>query len=102
VEPTEEHVAVLAEEPRFWGAGEQITVKTALSVPAQILAGTYSLGIRMPDPEPTLHDDTRYSIRFANKDMWEEKTGTNIFLRVFEVVSSQEASNVMEFKETKP
>jgi hypothetical protein len=35
----------------------------------------------MPDLSPSIHDDPRYSIRFANKDIWDEKTGTNIVVR---------------------
>ncbi len=79
----EEQVAILAEEPRFWGAGESTTVKTRLSIPTDLAPGVYTLGIRMPDIENTIHDDTRYSIRFANENSWIEETGTNVLTKEF-------------------
>lgn len=77
----EEQVAIITEEPRFWGAGEKTTVKTRLSIPSDLATGVYSLGIRMPDIESSIHDDPRYSIRFANKNIWIEETGTNVLTK---------------------
>ena len=77
-----ENVTVLEEEPRFWGAGETNTIHAAIKVPLEIKKGEYTVGIRMPDLSPSIHDDPRYSIRFANKDTWDEKTGTNILFVV--------------------
>lgn len=76
-----EQVAVITEEPRFWGAGEKTTVKTKLSIPNDLATGVYSLGIRMPDIESSIHDDPRYSIRFANKNIWIEETSTNVLTK---------------------
>ena len=83
-----ENVTVLEEEPRFWGAGETTTVHTAISIPVNLKKGEYTVGIRMPDLAPSIHDDPRYAIRFANKDTWDEKTGTNILVKNLVVTGS--------------
>ena len=57
------------------------TVNAAVSIPANLETGDYTVGIRMPDLTPSIHDDPRYAVRFANKDIWDEKTGTNILIR---------------------
>jgi hypothetical protein len=75
-----ETVLVLNEEPRFWGAGKTTTVNASINIPANLEKGDYTVGIRMPDLSPSIHDDPRYAIRFANKDIWDEKTGTNIIV----------------------
>jgi hypothetical protein len=81
-----ETVLVLNEEPRFWSAGKTTTVNETLSIPANLENGEYTVGIRMPDLSPSIYDDPRYAIRFANKDIWDEKTGTNILIENLTVV----------------
>lgn len=88
----EEQVAILSEEPRFWGAGENTTIKTKLSIPADLAPGDYTLGIRMPDIESSIHNDPRYSIRFANENTWVADTGTNVLTKDF--IISAPASGV--------
>jgi len=73
-----EQVAVINNDPRFWGAGESIKIKVKLTIPVELPAGEYSIGLRLPDPELSIHNDPRYAIRFANKNVWVEETGTNI------------------------
>jgi len=73
-----EQVAVLSEDPRFWGAGERTTVVTRLSLPDDQTPGSYSIGIRLPDKSPSIHDDPRYAVRFANTDIRMATTGTNV------------------------
>ena len=36
----------------------------------------------LPDPYGSLHNDPRYSIRLANKDVWDETTGYNYLTTV--------------------
>lgn len=76
-ESGKETVLVLPDDPRFWGAGDQTEVNVNASLPADMDAGSYSLGLRLPDIEPSLHDDVRYAIRFANKDIWIPETAVN-------------------------
>ena len=62
-------------DPRYWLPGEH---KFTLSANLESnMAGEYKLYLNLPDPYETLHNDPRYSIRLANKDVWEEATGYN-------------------------
>lgn len=45
------------------------------ALPAGLAAGVYPNLLALPDPEPTLADDPRYSIRLANDGLWDESTG---------------------------
>ena len=40
-------------------------------------AGRYDLLLDLPDPYPSIAQRPEYSIRLANEDCWEEKTGYN-------------------------
>ena len=65
-----------AVDPRFWLPGEEhrFTLTARLN---DLTPGKYKLYLNLPDPYPTLHNDPRYSIRLANENVWEEKTGYN-------------------------
>lgn len=96
-----EEIAALEEEPRFWGAGQTTKVYTLLSIPNNLPEGKYTLGIRMPDPAPSIHDDPRYSVRFANENVWDASTGTNILTRDLLISNSAPGpkdTNFLEFK----
>lgn len=64
---------------RLWlpGSGETKILNISKSLPTGIQSGTYDLLLNLPDPYPSIHDRPEYSIRLANKDIWEEKTGYN-------------------------
>jgi hypothetical protein len=99
-----EEVADLAEEPRFWGAGHTSTVHTFLSIPNSIPEGQYILGIRMPDPAPTLYHDPRYAIRLENENIWDAYTGINAItsdLRISKSAPGAENTNFTKFEEIK-
>jgi hypothetical protein len=53
-----------------------------LRLPATAPEGTYKLALWLPDSAVTLRNDSRYAIRFANDDVWDEKTGYNILTEV--------------------
>ena len=63
------------EDPRFWLPGEH-SFTLACTLDAK-LQGEYKLYLNLPDPYASLHDDPRYSIRFANEEIWDETTGYN-------------------------
>ena len=46
------------------------------------MKGDYKVYLNLPDPMPNLHDNPDFSIRLANKDMWEEETGYNYLMTV--------------------
>lgn len=65
-------------DPRFWLPEEgEITIRPHCTLDAK-MQGTYRVYLNLPDPYPSLHDNPAYSIRLANKNMWDEKTGYNL------------------------
>jgi hypothetical protein len=98
-----EQVVVIADDPRFWGAGNQTLVKTKFSIPADLACGSYSLGIGLPDSSYPIHDDPRYAIRFANKNIWSEELGINMLtnkLIISTPVSTENDHGFTKFVET--
>ena len=65
-----------AADPRFWLPEEEHTFTLACTL-ADMTPGQYKLYLNLPDPYPSIHDDPRFSIRLANKNMWDEATGYN-------------------------
>ena len=65
-----------AVDPRYWFAGETATLDAVIKLPTDA-SGTCKLYLNLPDPKETLHDNPLFSIRLANKDVWEEETGYN-------------------------
>lgn len=63
-------------DPRFWEAGDTITT-TIYGRLDEAMAGDYKVYLNLPDPYPTIHDNPLFSVRFANEDIWDEKTGYN-------------------------
>jgi len=69
-----------SEDPRFWLPGEH---KFTLTCTLKDMApGQYKWYLNLPDPYESLHNDPRYSIRLANENVWEEKTGYNYLTTV--------------------
>ncbi len=58
-------------------AGETATFDLRALLPAGLLAGNYRVLLNLPDAAATLRRDPRYSIRLANQQTWEAKTGFN-------------------------
>jgi hypothetical protein len=67
---------------RLWlpGPGETKMLEISKPLPAGIPAGEYELFLNLPDPYPSLHNRPEYSIRLANKNVWDEATGYNSLL----------------------
>ena len=65
-----------AADPRYWFAGETVTLDTVIKLPADA-SGDCTLYLNLPDPKETLHDNPLFSIRLANEGIWEEETGYN-------------------------
>ncbi len=78
-DPSEVYRVVPDSDPRFWWTDEMTYVEATFS-PQH--AGTYKLYLNMPDPKPNLHTNPRYSIRLANENCWDEKTGYNYLTTV--------------------
>ena len=79
--PSEKYVYPQTVDPRFWLPGEVHTF-TLKAPKNDLTAGTYKLYLNLPDPYESLHDDPRFSIRLANKNVWNSKTGYNYLTTV--------------------
>ena len=66
-------------DPRFWFPEGEHQVEVTFH-PEK--AGDYKIYLNLPDPKPTLHKDPRFSIRLANENCWDEKTGYNYLTTV--------------------
>ena len=63
-------------DPRHWREGTTI-VEGNILIDNQFNSGSYDIYLNLPDPEPTLNTDPRYSIRLANKNAWDGNKGYN-------------------------
>ncbi len=72
-----EHVLALEGDPRRWSAGETRSLALDARLPAALPTGDYRLFLNLPDPSPRLRGRPEYSIRLANRGVWEAATGYN-------------------------
>lgn len=69
-------------DPRMWfRESGDITVSAQPLLPAGMPAGTYDVLLSLHDLEPSLQGRPEFSIRLANKEMWEPATGLNLLQR---------------------
>ncbi len=73
-------------DPRFWlpQVGE-VSVDIRAKVPPAAPPGSYELLLNLPDPLPKLATRPEYSIRLANQQTWEAKTGFNSLNRTVQL-----------------
>lgn len=64
-------------DQRKWAAGKSHTIDLAAEIPADLPAGTYALGLWMPDEAASLRADPRYAVRLANDGAWDQRSGVN-------------------------
>lgn len=77
-DPSEQYVIKSATDPRYWQGSHYYVHTENLVLPDGLKAGEkYTLSIRIADAEPNLHDRPEYSVRFANKNVWDANTGCN-------------------------
>ena len=77
------HFLPLDTDPRRWWNGETHNYPFNVQLPTDVTPGEYDVLVNLPDQAPTLRNDPRYSIRFANTGTWEDATGfNNLGLRV--------------------
>jgi len=72
-------------DPRRWAPGQEQTLNVSLNLPATIPAGTYQLGLWLPDASSSLRNAPAYAVRFANTNVWDATTGINILSNNFQV-----------------
>lgn len=67
----------LTTDPRRWAAGATTTVEQAVPLPADLPAGSYQLGLALPDATAALAAVPEYSIQTANTGLWNAALGYN-------------------------
>ena len=68
-------------EPRLWKPiNDKNTIEATVGIPIDIPLGNYMLYLNLPDAAESLQNSPDYSIRFANKDVWDASTGYNNLL----------------------
>lgn len=73
------YVLPLESDPRFWTPNGGITmIDESLSLPSDIIEGTYDVALWLPDYFESIKYDPRYAIRLANANVWEATTGYNL------------------------
>ena len=64
-------------DPRLWLGPNEKVINENLTLPADIIPGSYSLYLNLPDSATNLRTRPEYSIRFANLNTWDATTGYN-------------------------
>jgi hypothetical protein len=75
------YLAGTKENPGFWTPQSVTEVSFNLGIPKDMPEGEYDLYLNLPDPEPALYRRPEYSIRLANKNVWDAETGYNKLLQ---------------------
>jgi hypothetical protein len=71
------YVSKLPCDPRYWQSGDTVSVSISAGIPSTMLEGSYDVLVNFPDPSPSLHFRPGYSIRLANDNTWESRSGYN-------------------------
>lgn len=78
-QPSEKYVIPSPKDPRDWKGGHEYVYEETLKLPAGLKPGAkYKLALELPDAAPTLSANPKFSVRFANLDVYEEESGLNI------------------------
>jgi hypothetical protein len=67
----------LATDPRRWLANQTTTISQTVTLPANMVKGSYAVLLNLPDPQASLSNRPEYAIQLANSNTWEAATGFN-------------------------
>jgi hypothetical protein len=81
----------LDEDPRFWESGAIYEIAVNACLPKDMVPGEYEFYLNLPDPEPTLNENSDFSIRLANKDVWKNNPGYNKLFSTLQVNQKEDA-----------
>lgn len=73
----QEYYLPVQEDIRQWMPGETREVSISAGIASTVPAGEYQIFLNLPDPSSSLYFRPEYSIRLANKDVWEQSKGYN-------------------------
>lgn len=98
--PQERTVWVSKADPRRWAGGGSYVLEETLEMPANLSSGgSYTLYLNLPDISPHLHDNPLFSIRFANKGVWNEALGMNALVHLSPSEKAGDGVVVEDFEE---
>ena len=81
--PDNRTVWVSKTDPRRWAGGGSYLLEETLKMPENLSSDeSYTLYLNLPDISPNLHDNPLFSIRFANKGVWNEELGMNAIVHL--------------------
>lgn len=85
-----EYKSGLDEDPRTWTKESGVMDKElSFSIPSDADLGNWSLYLNMPSSSEELCNNPLYSVRLANENVWDEKTGYNLICQDIYVISSE-------------
>ena len=67
----------LQSDPRSWQPDATTTIAETLTLPADMVAGTYGLYLHLPDADSRIAANPAYTVRLANADIWDSTKGYN-------------------------
>lgn len=70
-------------DPRFWQSDDPVEVRLQKKLPDDLPDGEYDVFLNLADP--LLYDRPEYSIRLANRELWEDSTGFNSMKHVLTI-----------------
>ena len=89
-ETKKELILKLANDPRHWCMTDSpVAVSVSAVMPTSAPEGEYAVYLNLPDPAGSIRNRPEYSIRLANKDVWEDSTGYNSLLHKVTISTSQ-------------
>jgi hypothetical protein len=80
--PERETFALDDVDPRSFAPGEDTVLDLRVALPADLQEGDYSIGLLLADPSPALQGDSRFAVRLANADGWDDATGVNWLVEI--------------------
>jgi hypothetical protein len=75
---------VVKTEIQRWHPGD-VNLQIVLNLPKELPPGRYEVLLNLPDKYQAISKRPEYSIRLANKDVWESSTGYNKLLHIMTV-----------------
>jgi hypothetical protein len=91
------HKAKLPDDPRYWLAnGQTHVIARTVTLPTNLVAGTYTLALHLADPNTGLSSRPQYAIRLANANLWRTTSGWNDLSHSVTVSTSARSEDVVE------
>ncbi|CAF1093632.1 unnamed protein product [Adineta steineri] len=87
---------ILTVDPRSWTPEVNSTsIDRKLRIPANIIQGVWQLLLTLPDSNTRLQSDVRYTVQFANENIW-NTDGTLVLTNDISITSSAQGSRTTD------